>query len=813
MNTGWMTGSGGRKMTVAAVLTLAVGVTLTGTAGARAAAGRAPDAAGIITTIAGGNGGPGPATKVAVTLPRGVSFAAGHLYVSQWCVRKVSEATGWLTTPAGSSCYGTGSLGDGGPAAQAGLGAFSTAVDKAGNLVLGDENHNRVRVVAARTGTFYGQPMTAKDTYTVAGNGNTGYSGDGGPARAAELSGPWTVVVDGHGNLVIADVGNNRVRVVAVKTGTFYGQAMTAGDIYTVAGDGTAGSTGDGGPAASAEIGGPSGLALDGSGNLVLTDSSNTDSGYERVVAVKTGTFYGQAMTAGDIYTVAGGGNDSATSGIPATSAWLYQPAAVAVDGHGNLVIAVSGSNDVRVVAVSTGTFYGHDMTAGDIYTVAGGGTSYPGDGGPATSAGMYSPQSVALDSAGNLLVADTFDSRVRMVAGQSGTYFGEPMTAGDIYTIAGDGTEGSSGDGGPALKAELRPGGLTPDRAGNLVITDTAGLLQVAAHASGTFYGQPMTAGHIYAIAGGGTSYPGDGGPALSGELAHPEGVALDSAGNLLVTEGYGNRVRMVAEQSGSCYGQQVTAGDIYTVAGDGARFFRGDGGPATQAQLDAPGGVAIDGAGNLVITDTYNNRVRVVAASTGTYYGQPMTADDIYTVAGDGRVRYNGNGRPATQAGIYRPGGVAVDGHGNLLVTDANNRIRVVAVSTGTFYGQAMTAGDIYSVVGNGTAGFSGDGGPATQAGLASPAGVTVDEAANLLVTDQGNNRIRVVAASTGTFYGQAMTAGHIYTIAGGGDSGPGDGGPATSAELNAPQDVAVQNGGSLVIADGSRVRKVSG
>ncbi len=133
------------------------------------------------------------------------------------------------------------------------------AVDAAGNLLIADTGNTRVRVVAATTGTFYGQAMTAGDIYTVAGNGHYGFSGDGGPATSAELNGPDGVAVDGAGNLVIADTGNNRIRVVAATTGTFYGQAMTAGDIYTVAGDGTAGFSGDGGPATSAELNDPAG--------------------------------------------------------------------------------------------------------------------------------------------------------------------------------------------------------------------------------------------------------------------------------------------------------------------------------------------------------------------------------------------------------------------------------------------------------------------------------------------------------------------------------------------------------------------------
>jgi trimeric autotransporter adhesin len=191
---------------------------------------------------------------------------------------------------------------------------------------------------------------------------------------------------------------------------------MTAGDIYTVAGDGTAGFSGDGGPATSAEFNLPQGVAVDGAGNLLIAD---TDNNRVRVVAAATGTFYGRAMTAGDIYTVAGGGTDGLGDGGPATSAELAGPRGVAADGAGNLLIADTGNNRVRVVAAATGTFYGRAMTAGDIYTVAGDGKAgFSGDSGPATSAEFNGPSGVAVDGAGNLLIADTGSGRVREVAG-----------------------------------------------------------------------------------------------------------------------------------------------------------------------------------------------------------------------------------------------------------------------------------------------------------------------------------------------------------------------------------------------------------
>ena len=177
-----------------------------------------------------------------------------------------------------------------------------------------------------------------------------------------------------------------------------------------------------------------------------------------RVVAASTGTFYGQAMTAGDIYTVAGNG----MAGSPATAARPPTPNSTTRPGWRWMARATWSSptrdnNRIRVVAASTGTFYGQAMTAGDIYTVAGNGSSgFSGDGGPATSAELSHPDSVAVDGAGNLVIADTDNNRVRVVAASTGTFYGQAMTAGDIYTVAGNGTSGFSGDGGPATSAEL---------------------------------------------------------------------------------------------------------------------------------------------------------------------------------------------------------------------------------------------------------------------------------------------------------------------------------------------------------------------
>jgi hypothetical protein len=591
----------------------------------------------------------------------------------------------------------------------------------------------------------------------IAGLGQViGYGGDRGLATRARLGLLGGLALDQDQNVLVADTSNNRVRMIAATSGTFYGIAMTAGDIYTVAGDGTGGFAGDGGPAAAAELSGPEAVAVDGSGNLVISDSGNERI---RVVAATSGTFYGIAMTAGDIYTVAGSGRFGFGGDRgPATSAGLADPQGVTVAGSGNLVIADSFDNRIRVVAATSGTFYGIAMTAGDIYTVAGTGTAaFAGDGGPATAAKLYFPNATAVDGAGNLVIADFYNNRIRVIAATSGTFYGQTMTAGDIYTVAGTGTPGYSGDGGPATAANVGfPSAVAVDRWGNLVISlPYAERVRVVAVRSGRFYDQAMTAGNIYTVTGNGLVFEsGNTGKTGNAELSGPGAIAVDGqgsgAGNYALFD-YGE-VQLVAAIPGTFFGQAMSAGRIYGVAGNGRPGYTGDGGPATAARVGQPaGGLAFDGSGNLVLADTGNNRIRVVAASPGTFYGQHMTAGDIYTVAGTGTAGFAGDGGPATSAEMQDPLGISVDSSGNLLISDTGNqRVRLVAATSGTYYGEAVTGGDIATVAGSGVPGFLGDSGQATSARLNSPQATGVDGSGNLLIVDTGNGRVREVNGS---------------------------------------------------------------
>jgi sugar lactone lactonase YvrE len=300
------------------------------------------------------------------------------------------------------------------------------------------------------------------------------------------------------------------------------------------------------------------------------------------------------------------------------------------------------------------------------------------------------------------------------------------------ISTVAGNGNPGYSGDGGPAASAMLNyPTGVAVDAAGNLFIADEANNRVRKVNPGGV----------ISTVAGNGTQgYSGDGGPATSAELYYPYGVAVDTAGNLFIADEGNNRIRMV-----------TPGGVISTVAGNGIFGFsghNGDGGPATSAMLAAPEDVAVDTAGNLFIADTWSNSVRKVTPG-----------GVISTVAGNGTGGYSGDGGPATSAILAAPEDVAVDTAGNLFIADdGNQRIRMVT-----------PGGVISTVAGNGTGGYSGDGGPATSAELYYPSGVAVDTAGNLFIADFDNQRVRMVTgvASVTTFFPQVAVGGGSDTL----------------------------------------------
>jgi trimeric autotransporter adhesin len=549
------------------------------------------------------------------------------------------------------------------------------------------------------------------------------------------VAGNSTAGYSGDGGPALSAQLNGPTAIALDKAGNLYiadagnyrvRRVSSTGVIATVAGNGAQGHTGDNGPAVNAQLNGLAGIAVDSHGSLYISD--------------RIGSWIREVSTAGIITTIAGtGSNGYSGDNVPAAGAQLYNPCGLAVDGADNLYIA--DSNNFRIREISNGT----------ITTVAGsGGEGFAGDGQFATQALLNGLFGLAVDSNGNIFFADTYNVRIR-----------EVLTTGIITTVAGSGSLGFAGDGLPALVSTMNtPLAVAVDGSGNVFVADRDNhrIRKVAGGKMGT-------------VAGNGTSsYSGDSGPAMGAQLSQPLGVAVDGSGNIYISD-YGNSViRMVSP-----------AGVVTTIAGTGVPGSGGDGGQANGAQLTSPWGIALDAAGNLYIADGSASVIRKVSPG-----------GIITTVAGGGSAN-PGDGGPATSAALIIPQGVSVDPAGNIFIAETGSaRIRRVSAADGT----------ISTVAGNGSLGYTGDGGPATSATLNSPYSVLVDAIDNIYIADTGNNVIRRVSG------------GNITTIAGNGIAGfSGDGGQGVNAQLNAPYALAEDNTNTLYIADygNSRVRKL--
>jgi sugar lactone lactonase YvrE len=619
------------------------------------------------------------------------------------------------------------------------------------------------------------------------------------PALDANLYNPEGVAVDSSGNFYIAAFNQNRVFKVD-----------TSGTITVVAGSGALGYSGDGivGGAHNADLYHPIAVAVDSSKNVYIADQ------YNCVVRKVT--------TAGTITTIAGIAGSCGYSGNTGlgTSAQLYLPSGVAVDGSGNLYIADNANCAIRVLVLST-----------DIINIYAGNHScgYAGDGGPATSAQLSNVSGVATDSAGNLYIGDSQNCLVRKVTKSTGNIsliaglvtsgipqcgFGGDATAavgaklyyvyglavnstgttvtvadfqnqrvrqftvgGNINTVAGNGTPcggGPCGAGSAATSAELYYPTSVALSGSTVYIADNDN------HVIDKF-----TVGGVLNIAAGNFSATIEtqvnGAPPTGVVLNHPYGIAADPSGNVYVSD---SDNYMVDEYVKS-------AGKVNFFAGNGTPGYSGDGGTATLAKITHPYGIAKGSNGDVYIADTNNCLVRVVNTAS------PPTISTFagLTIGGNaGHCAFAGDGGSATAAELYYPYGVAVDSSGNLYIADYYNyAVRKVS-----------TAGVITTIAGIlGVSGYGGDGGPATSALLSSPTAVAVDPAGNVFIADYNNCRIRGVNAVTGI----------ITTVAGNGSCGFGPDGVATSVPVVNPQGIAVDANDNLFISDNTnRVRWVS-
>ncbi len=502
------------------------------------------------------------------------------------------------------------------------------------------------------------------------------------------------------------------------------------GSIATIAGTGSSGKSAEQVPASSAEISIPSRVAVSPAGEVFFTDSGNN-----RIRKINK---------SGNIVTVAGTGvaGFSGDNGA-AVNAQLNFPRDIAFDSAGNLYIL--DTNNLRVRRVSVDLF---------ITTVAGIGV--PGsdqDGVVATRAHFNYPRGIAVDFGNNIYIADTLNHRIRKIAAD-----------GTVTTIAGSGNPQFAGDGGQSIFSSINmPTAIVADQLGNIFFSDTGNnrVREISAR------------GVISTVAGfGDPGFKGDNGAAVSAYLNGPEGLAVDAQDNIYIADVNNHRIRKV-----------TFTGRISTVAGSDTAA--GDGGQATAARLLSPSGVVFDAAGNLYVTDTNNNRVRRINRE-----------GVISTIAGTGVAGYSGDGDLAIVAQLNGPEGIAVDRAGNVYVGDTGNNVV-----------RKISGGVISTFAGTGTVGNQGDEGAATGANLFNPTALAFDRGGNLYIADSANNRVRRVG-----------TNGLIHNFAGDAARGfpgfSGDGGTPSAAQLNYPRGLAAADNGDVYISDffNNRVRRVS-
>jgi trimeric autotransporter adhesin len=660
----------------------------------------------VIETLAGGGplGDGGPALSARFNLPGGILEAPnGDLVVIDFgnhCVRRIDKRTGVIETITGTGEAGYN--GDGIPARQAQLSRPEYALfGPTGDLYIADSYNNRIRKIDHATGLIS----------TVAGTGERGFSGDGGPATLAELHFPEGIAIDGKGNLFIGDTVNRRIRRVDARTGI----------IETYAGLGSVGVSPEGTPALEVRFLRLARIAVDRSGNVYVADSPT-----HRILVIDAETR--------QIRTFAGTGeNGFSGDGGPAREARMGYPEGVFVAPNGDVYFADVGNHRVRRV----------DARTGSIETVAGTGEKgFSGDGGPAVRAKLWSPGRIWVDHEGNVLIVDILNSRIRRVRSRTGI----------IETVAGN---GGFGDGGPARNAILSvPGDVVYLR----------GRVYIADYGTRRIRCIDLSTGLIFTVAGGGT-LTGDGIPATEAELLMPEGIAVDGqflyiADNLAgrvwrvdLASGILNVFAGTGERGNSGDGGPATAARLYlpgavSIAPDG-RVFISDFGNRSVRVVDPKTGVIQTLTGSRPVEGGDPMKVGVVSleATARGLFHLVQGLSEVRLFNFESRtlqpVAFPGQGLPKSLSGDTQVVDMAIR-DGVIYLADPLGH-RVLRFDPG--------AGRVEVLAGSGVQGFAGDGGPARSAAFFQPGGVAVSEdGRELFVADTKNQRIRRIRLVSG-------------------------------------------------------------
>jgi sugar lactone lactonase YvrE len=753
-------------------------------------------ATGIITTVAGNgtggyNGDTIAATAAELNEPDGVAIdAAGDIFIAdQWNdrIREVNHVTGVITTVAG-----TGSGGFNGNNIQATAAELffpeGIALDAAGDIFIADQWNDEIREVNHVTGI-----ITA-----VAGTGSSGFTGDNGPATAAELNNPFGVALDAAGDIFIADHNNNRIREVNHATGV----------ITTVAGNGSSGFTGDNGPATAAELNSPTEVVVDSAGDLLIADQSN-----QRVREVKGN------VTINPITTTISA-TASPTSFVYGQTATLTATVSSTTTPNEGIVTFLNGGTSLGTAAVSAGvaTLNTTGLSAGSdqvtaVYSDAGGefggstGTAAPVTISQATPSltvsggGTYKGSAFAatglINGAASLEgVSPTYTFYTGTTVGGSGSSTA-PVQVGTYTVVASfaGSADYTSAQSSP-VTFNITPAPLTIT-ANNQTKAYGAALPTLTASYSG-FVGSDSassltTQPTLSTTATATSPVAGNPYPITISGAADPDYTISYVAGSLTVTA-VPTTISMTASPVAIGYGQSVTlTATVASTAAPSEGTVTFTSGTTTLGTAPVTAGVATLSVSSLTAgTDKLNASY---VDSSGNFAAS--ATGNIITVAGTGTAGFSGDNGQATATELDAPSGVAVDSAGNVYIADtSDNRVREINHLTGV----------ITTVAGTGVAGYRGDNGQATAAELHTPDGLALDSAGNLYITDYFNSRIREVNHVTGV----------ITTVAGNGSLGwSGDNGPATAAGLEFPKAIAIDSAGDIFIADWAdqRIREVNG